>query len=590
MATHRHPTTSGGGLFLDAVLLLALAGASFAVRVGPAADVSLWWDELIHLQTASGDGFLDVFWAAKLGIPPGFGNAGAVPLDYLLLHAWLRIAPEPSPEGLELYYRTPALIWSIGCVLATYVYGRRFFDRGVGLVAATLLALSVPHSLYAAEVRFYSLFALMTVANLYAFSNLALKRTNARPWVVYTLVGVFYFTTGFFALLVMLVQYGVLFVLLARDARRAAPARRGPGLARLGLPFASGLVILGVVGLYLHGTFLGVRYGRPVEGLSAWERTQVAFDFYAGGNPLLLAAFLIGIPALLSREWKRDPARFAAACALVGSFAVIPVIVEIERMKEYYFHPRHTFFLMPIFALIAASGLLAPVRRLDLLRRLGGSAKTRDAAYVATGVVVALGLSALPLESYLANPQPRFARTKTLRGFKPLMRHLRKRVDEIAPDQIYLLLAERGRPGHIGNPMLAKYLQWHGLEDRVVLHGVDVPHATRRQLARVCPDQCDGVPARRLRLQFEAKSPFNARGEMLDLVGVAPDPPSRRPVGGVGLLHYWRYVGGPPARAEGFRIERFRGLSFFEPIRPTENERTSATRISAPGSRTDESS
>ena len=41
-------------------------------------------------------------------------------------------------------------------------------------VATTLLALSIPHVLYAAEARFYALFVLTTVLNLYAFAALGM--------------------------------------------------------------------------------------------------------------------------------------------------------------------------------------------------------------------------------------------------------------------------------------------------------------------------------------------------------------------------------------------------------------------------------
>ena len=291
--------------------------------------------------------------------------------------------------------------------------------------------------------------------------------------------------------------------------------------------------------------------------------------------------------AVLVQGWRRGRHRFAIGCALAGSFLTLPVIVEIERWKEYYFHPRHAFFLLPTFAIVAAAGLLSTLHGLDPLRWTTTRDTTRDGAYAALSVLLIVATQAVPIARHLANPQQRFARTKTLRDFKALTQHLRDRVEALPPDRVYLLLAERGRPGHIGNPMLAKYLQWYGLANRVVLRGVDHPHDVRVDLARECPDGCAGRPAARVQKRLGAIGPFNARREMLDLVGVAAAPQTAAPVGAVGLLHYWRYLGGPPRHAPDFAVSTYRGISLFEKLAPARSPRTGDDPIGsleAPGS------
>lgn len=562
------PTDGRGFDIADAVALLVLVSVAFLIRVDPIDRTSLWWDELVHLQTASKGGLRSVFRAVKLGIPPGFGNAGAVPLDYLLLNGWLRLAPTPPVDAMEGFLRAPALAWSVLTVAATYLYGRRFFDRGLALVAATILALSVSHSLYAAEIRNYSLFALMTVVNLYAFSALIYRRRSLAAWGTYTLVALVYFATGFMSLLVTLGQYVVLAVLLLVDAWRSPRTRRPRDVARLSLPLLSGLVVLAVVGAYLRGTFLGVRYGRSTESLDTWERTYTAIDFFAFGNDVLLAAFAAGIVLLLLHERRRGREAFAVATGLVASFLTIPVIVEIERWKEYYFHPRHAFFLIPVFAIVAAGGLLAALRGFDPLRRGSLSEANRSALYTAIAIVLVFLTQVGPVFRHLDDPDPAFRRSKTLRDFRGLMHHLRSEVSRLAPDQVYLLITERRRPGHIGNPVLAKYLEWYGLADRVVLRGTDHPNDTRKAIGRVCPDGCAGKPAARVQKQLGAIGPFNSRREMLDLVEVAPQPQTGAPLGGIGLLHYWRMAAGPPFRASGFSSRVYEGMTLFEPSEP----------------------
>jgi hypothetical protein len=153
----------------DALVLLAVTLVAFAVRAFHFGEPSLWWDELIEVITAS-RALPDVLREVRLGIPPGFGNTGAMPLDYVLLHFHLALVPMPAPEHLEAYLRFPALVWSVAAVAVVYACCRSVFDRTVALVASLWLAFSVAHVLYAAEARFYSLMTLMTVLQLWAFA------------------------------------------------------------------------------------------------------------------------------------------------------------------------------------------------------------------------------------------------------------------------------------------------------------------------------------------------------------------------------------------------------------------------------------
>src|SRR5690606_12734249 len=132
--------------------LLALGGALRAVHVGA---TSLWWDEIVQIQTAALPTVAEVVAQVRRGDPPGQGNAGAVPLDYLVLHAWQRVLPAPAPEWLEVHFRFPAWLFSTAAVGALFLYARRFFGRVAALGAAATLTVSVPHALYAGEARFY---------------------------------------------------------------------------------------------------------------------------------------------------------------------------------------------------------------------------------------------------------------------------------------------------------------------------------------------------------------------------------------------------------------------------------------------------
>jgi hypothetical protein len=542
------------------VVFLAMAITAAAVlRAWPLAEVSLWWDELVHLQTAARENLLDMLQTVRLGIPPGGGNAGAVPLDYLLLHAWLRFVPRPSLDWLEAYFRFPSLLFSVATVAAVYFCGRRFFDRSIALVASTILALSVSHALYAAEVRFYSLLSFLAAVNLYAFCAVVMQRWRTRPWLGFTLVNVLYFMSGLLSLLLLAVQYAVLIVLLIADIVRA---RTGPD--RLVLPAAATFAVPAVVALYFAQTGLAVHYGRRDHpSLEAWSATEGTLRFFALGNDFLYWSLVAGFALVLVYGWKRDTERFAIAAQLVSTILMIPVIVLLARWKEYYFHPRHALFLWPAFALISGTGLVFAARSIDPLRRIVVRQRTREMLSVAGILCLVVATQIPPAARYLSDPTEQLARTKSLRDFKTLAAHLRARVDHLAPGQLYLLIVERGPAGHLGNPVLSKYLEWYGL-DQVLLRGTDDPLHARAEVSRVCPDGCLGQPTQRVQIQLLVRSPFEMKQPIQDLVGLAPMRPDPRPIGAVGVLQYWGSRGIPPRAVDGFATTHFAGVSLFE--------------------------
>ena len=103
---------SRGWLVVAALLVLA----GWWLRWRHLGTPSLWWDELVQIRMADLPSLAAVLTSVRLGVPAGSGNAGAVPLDYALLWAWLQAVPMPAPEALETYFRTPSFIWSCALV------------------------------------------------------------------------------------------------------------------------------------------------------------------------------------------------------------------------------------------------------------------------------------------------------------------------------------------------------------------------------------------------------------------------------------------------------------------------------------------
>lgn len=431
-----------------AVVLLVVAGAALrAVHLG---TPSLWWDEIVQIAMAQAGDLGDVLRAVRHGVPPDSGNAGAMPLDYVLLHGWLAVAPTPAPARLEMHFRLPAFVWSVAALALFAAGARRFLGRDVGLTATLLLALSLPHVLYAAEVRWYALLSLVTVAHLWAFARLleAPDVVGRRlAWLAAALASVLT------AVLSVMPLAAELLVLLVRSARRPTPRRTLVGLLTCG-------AVLGGVVLWLVAPTLGVGYGRPATarpGLLA--STALVLRFLAWDDPVALAALAIG-PLT---AWRLGGTRRAFAVALVLSFAAIPVVVGLAEVKHYYVHPRHVVFLLVPLVVLAAFGIVGTCRL------VAGTRWTLAAAIV---LVVATQLPRVV--RFVATPDPFFARTKTLRDVRGIAATLAR---ETPPGVRWLVVAERDS---VPNAVLDSYLRWWSLADRVALRGTrDVPAALR---------------------------------------------------------------------------------------------------------------
>ena len=514
---------------IELVLLAAILAGGWLLRFWHLNTVSIWWDELVQIRTAESNALADVVSQVKWGIPRGAGNAGAVPLDYVLLHLFMKVVPRPSPEFLELYFRFPAFLYSCAALLLLWLYCRRFLNRSIAILATLLLALSIPHVLYAAEARFYSLFALGTVANLYAFSALVVRPASLRAWVAFGIVNLLYFLSGLFSLMVFFWQYVILGVLLL--------ARGGQRGLRFALLTATAAATGVVMGTFFFGTKLRDEYLRPgSEHLEPWRLTQDTLVFFSVGNPWLYWTFLIGLPLTIVWAYRRGLA--PVGLFLVASFATIPLIVVLAKWKKYYYHPRHALFLLPNYEIVAAIGLYVVLRAVDPGRLFSSDRRVRNLVNVLGGAALVLGTQLPVVRAYLATPQLFFMRIKTLWDFKSFSRDLRQRVASYPAGERYLLIAENVYPAYLPNSCASAYLKWYGLDDRVTFRATQDASATLDRLQQACHGAC-GQRGPFFEHVVQLIPAVTRRPEFMKLLGLQkPIGTWPSTIGGYGLLVY----------------------------------------------------
>lgn len=522
------------------MLVVALVGAGAWLRWHHLGTPSLWWDELVQIRTADWDDVGAVWRMARDGVAPGTGNAGAVPVDYLLLHAWLAATPRPSPESLERHYRVPAFAYAVAALPLAWWLGRSLGGPATGAIMLALLATSLPHVLYAAEARFYSLAVLASLANLATFVALVRAPSTARL-LVFVAVGVGYVLSSLYGAFPLAAEHLVLAVLAWRAGARW----------RIVALVGSGLTVVVVLYAWFGASALGVGFYRgPQVAPSVLDAIPYTFEFFAGWVPTLavpFAAALVAAPLVARRD--RVAGAVALAC-LLSAFAV-PVMVFLAQSKQYYYHPRHALLLLPLVH-VATAIVLA--RTLERWIRL-------PLAAALVGVALVVVATATTLQAFVAAPLPYFHLTKTLRDFRGLTQAIAVRTATQRPDERYLLVLHQQRPGHLANPVLGFYLEAYGIADRVMLAGVSEPLPALAELARACADGCRGPtdPARLASLRL--RSPFDQSAVLRRLMRIHGSEWAPA-TSGVGLVTWAPTL--PPA-PRGVVATRLDGLVLFEP-------------------------
>lgn len=156
-------------------------------------DQSLWLDESVNVMYAHNTEFWHYITKYTLGDfhPPGF---------FIILWPWIRLF------GMsEISVRIPSIIFSLGTIYLTYLIGRDYVNKRVGLIAALLLAIAPLFMFYSQEARMYSMAAFGATCSLYGFISLL----NKHRWgyLFYALGTVFLLYSDYVAYFILVPQF-----------------------------------------------------------------------------------------------------------------------------------------------------------------------------------------------------------------------------------------------------------------------------------------------------------------------------------------------------------------------------------------------
>ncbi len=361
-------------------LLVGVTLRAVRLRLACLVCTSLWRDEIAVLEGLSG----------------GLRAVAASNVPLYAFQVWLTSQlADPATTGFWL--RLPSALAGALTPLAVYALGRLWWGRPQGLLAALLTALAPVLLAYAQEMRAYTQLTLLTVAAVYSLART--DRTDQGRWLIAAgaLLGaaVLMSRTVLVMVLPAVAPFGV-WVAVRWWVRRGHHTRAGR-LALAGLVAA--LVLGGALLFAQRERILGYITPFTLPDLSPAalgafsDITTRQIMFYTpfgfeGPVPTLARQALVGllVLGLAAGLLRRGARQGALVCALLVG---VPLVVLTVSSPVNIIYPRFALFALPFVFLLAAHGLVAPLR--GLLPSRPSSLELRRAV-VGAGVVLAAGL------------------------------------------------------------------------------------------------------------------------------------------------------------------------------------------------------
>jgi uncharacterized membrane protein len=320
------------GSRISLLVLALLAAAATVLRFLFLLRKPFWFDECFSVEVArlGWRDFAHLLWWREANMS----------LYYLLLRVWLHFGHGP------FFIRSLSVLVALATLPAIYWLACELFDRRVGIIAVALLSFNAYHIRYSQEVRSYTLLVLLATLSS-GFFVACLRNPSRRNRVGYALTSVLAIYSHLYALLLVVAQYGSLFLRTSRP-RQLRLAWAWIGLAALPLL------------MFVAKTGAGpIRWiPRPgIHELLEYGERMAGND----GLPLLLlyaAACAAAIMPQRKRLFARITAWEAWRCQFLLIWLFFPAILTVLlSFARPLFLARYFIFCLPALIILAAAGL-----------------------------------------------------------------------------------------------------------------------------------------------------------------------------------------------------------------------------------------
>lgn len=335
---------------------------------------SLWLDEAINIVYAQSS---DLWWyVTKYSIgdfhPPGW---------FVILWIWTHLF-----GFSETISRLPSVILGVGTVGLTYLLGRDFFNKKVGLLSSFLLAIAPLHVYYSQEARMYAFAAFAVTLSFYFLHNLTLKKRWANLGYTLSLILILY--SDYLAYLVIPVQ--VLYFILIKKFNIKILLKLLVALATL-VPWLSIFPLQLQTGI--SKTVILPEFGNVVGGSNVKDLLLIPLKIFFGKatllNKTLYAAISIFTGIIYSSIFIYIFKKLDQAKILLISWILIPVVLAFLIS---FFIPVLSYFrmlfILPAFYLV-----------------IGKSIESLPKKIATLVLVIVCLISSLSLLAYYINPR-----------------------------------------------------------------------------------------------------------------------------------------------------------------------------------------
>jgi uncharacterized membrane protein len=287
--------------------------------------------------------------------------------------------------------RLPALLAGIFIIPATYLVARLFYNRNIALFSAGLAAASSELIDFSTNARGYTLICLFWLL-LLALAFYLKDHRNWVGWGLFILLG----ALGFYTIPIMLYPFGAVMLwlflsLLVKDTGREYGRSFILYLLAAGAVAAVLTILLYTPIFYESGidALVSSHFVAPLGWAGLWEsnlgRFQNTWNSWNRDLPAVASLlFLAGLVLSQLFHWRLSKTRLPLALPIL---LWCGFLIAVQQVAPW---PRIWLFLLPVFFIWAAAGLVGLPGQISALKPAG---KSRAAGWAAVfGALIVAGL------------------------------------------------------------------------------------------------------------------------------------------------------------------------------------------------------